>query len=111
MKQQPCTPDLIAALRLISDEVPDNCTPAEAWKYVRPVTKRGQMFPRWSFWGLLNAALVSAPTHSADARHATIAAFVRNKYERAQRTGGAWPPVVVTANGRPAVPMPWDGKK
>ena len=111
MKQQPCTDQLIAALRLISDKVPDICTPSEAWKLVRPVTKRGQAFPRWSFWGLLNDALQTAPTHSAESRHATIAAHIRNRYERAIIRGGKWPPVVITSNGRPAVPMPWDGKK
>lgn len=111
-KQKKCSPDLLAALRLISDEVPDNCTPSEAWAWVRPVTATGQTFPAWSFCGILAHELKTAPAHGCDKagyRHALIAGWIRNKHAEAVRMGRPWPPTAVTT--KPTFqPTPWDGK-
>lgn len=112
MPQKKCTPDLLAAMRLINPEVPDNCTPSEAWKWVRPVTATGVTFPAWSFWGILAHKLLSAPSTGTDKtcyRHTLIAKWIHSKREQALKTGKPWPPVVVTQ--KPAfVPQPRTGK-
>lgn len=112
MPQKKCTPDLLAALRLINTEVPDNCMPSEAWKWVRPVTATGQTFPAWSFWGILAHELNSAPAHGNDKtgyRHTLIAKWIHSKREQALRAQKPWPPVAYTAT--PAtVPQPRTGK-
>lgn len=112
MPQKKCSPDLLNALCLINPEVPDNCTPSEAWKWVRPVTEKGITFPAWSFWGLLAHELNSAPSHGNDKtgyRHTLIAKWIHGKRDNALRAGKPWPPTVVTQ--KPAfVPQPRTGK-
>lgn len=102
---KPLNADLLAALRLLNEEVPEYCTPAEAWAWVRPVTPHGVAFMPWCFWGKLRAE-IAWRDKITDHRAELIAAWIRNK----KTLQTEWPPVPLFTEGPSVLPMPWTGK-
>lgn len=101
-------PALLAALRTISDEVPERCTPSEAWTWVRPVTPRGVEFLPGDFWRLLGDSIAWRNDMKDDAAE-RLAFWIVAKLELFQSKGKAWPPA--PAYRAPVFqPTPWTGK-
>ncbi len=126
MRQKKCTPELLESFRLLSGEVPDNCTPAEAWEWIRPITKRGEYFVPYTFWANLEAKCLFAPGHQSDrdgVEHMMLARWISNQCAYKKQAGGKWPPVALTRKPKnqpqpwtgktekPNTAIPWDGKK
>jgi len=101
-------PDLIAELRTLSSEVPDICTPSEAWVWVRPITKRGYEILQKTFWALLRDDLAWRKEMSDEAAQ-RLARWVKLRRERELSAGGDWPPIALTRTYY-GQPTPWDGK-
>lgn len=108
--QKPLNPELLAALRLLNDEVPEVCTPAEAWTWVRPVTARATTFKPWCFWGKLWSAIGwrnEMPDHRAE----LVAAWICTKKTLHDAQGKHWPPVPLLETAPKPLPQPWTGKE
>lgn len=107
---KPLNPALLEALRLLNDEVPEACTPAEAWKLVRPETPKGAMSKRLCFWGIL-WNVIGWRNEIPDHRAELVAAWIKTKKTLHDAQGQPWPPVPLLDTAQKPLPQPWTGKE
>lgn len=106
---KPLNPELLAALRLLNDEVPEICTPSEAWKFVSPKTPKGAVLKSWCFWGIL-WNVIGWRNEMPDHRAELVAAWIRAKKTLYDAQGFTWPPAPTFDINPKPLPRPWTGR-
>jgi len=100
----PIHPDLRNALALLGDIPADAVTAADCWNAVAPKCPPGKTYARWSFWGILNVAVIIRKR-----RVERVVKYIHDWQRRGGKAGDFWPPKALFAPVR-AMPQPDERK-
>ena len=100
MEQGKLHHDLLTALRLLDEQLPEWVDGKTAWHMLNPCPTC--YIARWNFWGILRDKLPFAKTPS---KQKALAAWIWQQKEWADKAGKKFPPIVLITR-RPYVPAP-----